>query len=266
MSMDLQLVMSTEDARKALQELKKENDGMQTEIEKLKQVKLFYQKQKEHLLSRHSQLKTYIDDRQHNITQARQKTADEVTKRFDQLYPLVEDIYYKKLLLLELKEQLYLAQTQQEEKEILQVLQATDLRLAVDSKETRKDADNPIPAWYHYMTYFIKENTRISRQKGDKSSCLLGNAVFYNVKFKLDPILATEVLSFSTRHRGICVFICIQSNRMSSGQSPFLLTSDLPLPELHSKGQTYLESRRNPVDFVMEVIWKDIEDHLLPCM
>ena len=45
--------------------------------------------------------------------------------RFDQLYPLVEDVFYKELLLLELKEQLYSATTQHEETEILQVLQAT---------------------------------------------------------------------------------------------------------------------------------------------
>ena len=68
--------------------------------------------------------------------------------RFDQLYPIVENIYYKELLLLELREELYHAQTQRERKEIQQILQATG--------KARKDS--------FFMLLFFLSKSRFSHK------------------------------------------------------------------------------------------------------
>ncbi|XP_022088631.1 uncharacterized protein LOC110978163 isoform X3 [Acanthaster planci] len=228
--------------------LRRENDHLFEELKEAKQTELSWQRYKGHLLKTKELKAASAQTRSVGVSDVVTTLPTSSRKLFNQLYPQVDEIYHLELLLLELNQQLMVAEATREKGKILNALEKA-----------------------------VYEKNRAGPDDTADHACLLESSiqkdrVFYWAKYET-PSSHTDgnqTLSFSTRHCGICIRLCITAPKYFNDGSPrcspgtMFLTSDIPLEGLQLGFQRCIRDGQLAHDFVISTVWRLIEDQILP--
>ncbi|XP_078592947.1 uncharacterized protein LOC144871419 [Branchiostoma floridae x Branchiostoma japonicum] len=173
----------------------------------------------------------------------------------------------QELKVLELQEQLQLVQVEEERDKINHTLS----QVSINRSEAEDTALPALDRWYREMETVIGQESTLQRKsESDKKGLILAlDKLFYNIRLKGGKGEGRQ-LSFSTRHGGICIHICInepskhtQRSVEPSTDTMYLIQSDLYVADLPTEGNRYLRNGLSVSDFVRDIVWKHIEEDCL---
>ncbi|CAH1263412.1 Hypp2691 [Branchiostoma lanceolatum] len=242
-----------------MEKARKRNKELRDQLEMLQKGCKFCQQEKTALLQQKAVLQQSAEPQeplQPDLPQATQELYGSVLDSVGQ-FSLQE------LKVLELEEQLQLVKMKEERDEINHTLsQVSDNR-----SEAEDTALSVLDRWYREMEKITAEETSQKKSESNiKGFSLALDKLFFNVKLK-GGMGEGRQLSFSTRHGGICIHICIkepsQHTERSQDMSPdimYLVQSDLYVADLPAEGNRYLKNRLSVADFVRDIVWKHIDE------
>ncbi|XP_078673496.1 uncharacterized protein LOC144912307 [Branchiostoma floridae x Branchiostoma belcheri] len=237
------------------------NKELKDQLEMLQKVCKFCQQKKTALLQHKAVLQQSADPQgplQPDLPQATQELYGPVLESVGQSS-------LQELKVLELKEQLQLVKMREERDKIKHTLSQV--------REYRSDVeDTALPAldrWYREMETTEEETLQKSSGSNIKGISLALDKLFFHVRLTGGTGEGRQ-LSFSTRHGGTCIHICIkepslhtQRSREVSSEIMYLVQSDLYVADLPAEGNRYLKNNLSASDFVKNIVWKHIDEDCL---
>ncbi|XP_032238376.1 uncharacterized protein LOC5512989 isoform X2 [Nematostella vectensis] len=247
-------------------------DRLRKQDIQLQDIELVLQREKERLLNEYRLV--YLDHPQWK----REKTFHASGgNRQDAVLELLREIHQQKK-----EKQILICQTAEKrsKKEIVEIKNAIH-----DNTGNNKSI---LSQWYTYMS---------SKPQG-KQLCI-EDSLFYNISYQNrgnnevkntltdnftpraslfvshhHPWLTgdrQEMLSFSTRHCGVCVYVLItrtvrtedtdrnQQTEHNSTKQVYMIQTDPQVASIEKRGRTYIQSSRNPEELIRDLIWTFID-------
>ncbi|XP_033639166.1 uncharacterized protein LOC117299687 [Asterias rubens] len=258
----------------AVVKLRRNNDAKREELMKMKEMELSLQKCKETLMERKTQISSSIREQARAVEEITSKLPPASRKLFDQLYPQVNNVYQSELLLLELNQQLMVAMARREETAILKVLQEESYVVGdfQDEKSNHAGETCFLQEWFHQISRWKRQaDPDLSPGKPSVEKHRINeDRVFYWAKYETLPFSHGGVLCFSTRHCGMCIRLRIESPRKIAEGIPlaslhnYTITSDVPLDGLQLGLLQSIKENQMAHDFVINTLWRLMENNLLP--
>ncbi|XP_035693763.1 uncharacterized protein LOC118427897 isoform X2 [Branchiostoma floridae] len=243
---------------------RKRNKELKDQLLTLQKVCKFCQQEKSALLQQKAVL-------QQSANSQEPLQPDSLPQATQELYgPVLDSVgqfRLQELKVLELQEQLQLVQMEEERDKINHTLS----QVSINRSEAEDTALPALDRWYREMETVIGEESTLQRKsESDKKGMSLAlDKLFYNIRLKGGKGEGRQ-LSFSTRHGGICIHICInelsqhtQRSLDASTDTMYLIQSDLYVADLPAEGNRYLRNGLSVSDFVREIVWKHIEEDCL---
>ncbi|KAJ8044928.1 hypothetical protein HOLleu_07826 [Holothuria leucospilota] len=234
----------------------KEQDVHKSEAE-LKQVKedeLMLQRHKQQLQAIRASLEIVCKQKNEEVQGCRQGLSQIQKNIFDQIYPIVEDIYHQELLVLELTEQLQLTQISKDVGFICS-------KISEESRSLIDNPSDPLWCWYKEMKEYekwFKANNRFSICEDNIPDCH-----FFYASFKEVSSSGKVQLSFSTRYKYTCLHITISRDSELSPEGsgmPYQVTTDFTVDSLELNANKCLLKGTTAHHFVDDFVWPFITD------
>ncbi|XP_022088630.1 uncharacterized protein LOC110978163 isoform X2 [Acanthaster planci] len=244
--------------------LRRENDHLFEELKEAKQTELSWQRYKGHLLKTKELKAASAQTRSVGVSDVVTTLPTSSRKLFNQLYPQVDEIYHLELLLLELNQQLMVAEATREKGKILNALEKAVYEKNRAGPDDTADHACLLGEWFQQMSCVksVSDPDLHPTMASKSESSIQKDRVFYWAKYET-PSSHTDgnqTLSFSTRHCGICIRLCITAPNPGT----MFLTSDIPLEGLQLGFQRCIRDGQLAHDFVISTVWRLIEDQILP--